>query len=201
MRPRLQCPRNRALRRGFISVEFERNSQFFHMHLRAQFLTVIPQPLLSHLVFGHDGSHLVPEVFRMVHVGQVAELVHHHIIQYLRGCKDQSVIKGQSSPGGAAAPAAPLVPYGNGSIVPACQGLIECHTFLKFSPSFLTVSFFKGFQPSCFDGSQVDYFLFCHIFFLVSGYFPVISHWPARMSIQNFSQGYYILLLKTVFPM
>ena len=83
------------------------------MIFQSKLLTMLAEPLSAFLIFRHHGGNHVPEIFGMVHVGQMAELMHHYIVKNHWRRKNQAVIEGQCSAGRAAAPAGLLVPDGD----------------------------------------------------------------------------------------
>ena len=74
------------------------NALSAQMLFQSQFMPVLSEPLFIDPVVRHDAFHHVPEVLGMVHVGQMAELMHHHIIQWASGTVDQAVVKGEGAP-------------------------------------------------------------------------------------------------------
>jgi hypothetical protein len=64
---------------------------------KVQFVSMFFEPLFAGAVVGHDALHHIPEIFGMVHVCQMAQLMHDHIVKHLVGCEDEPVIEGQST--------------------------------------------------------------------------------------------------------
>ncbi len=64
------------------------------MILNVQFPAMVFEPLSVGLVFGHDGGYHVPEVFGVVHVGQVTEFMDNYIVQNAWRSVHQAVIEG-----------------------------------------------------------------------------------------------------------
>ena len=116
------------------------------MIFQAELLPVFTEPFSAFFVFRHHGGNHVPEIFGMVHVGQVAELMDYHIIKDHRRREDQAVIKRQCSPGGAASPAGLLVPDGDGGVISARYPVKIGHPAFELLPGGIAVSFFQGFQ-------------------------------------------------------
>lgn len=59
----------------------------------------------------------------MIHVGQMAQLVHHHIIQHPGRGKHQPPVEGQRAAAGAASPAGVLPADGDAAVAAAGEGL------------------------------------------------------------------------------
>ena len=114
-----------------------------------------PPPVLP--VLRHDLRHHVPEIFGMVHVGQVAELMDHHVIQYHGRGEYEPVVEGQGAPGGTAPPAGLLVPHRDGGVMASGEPVVVRRPALELRPGGLPVSFFQGFQPPDFRGSEVSF--------------------------------------------
>ena len=70
------------------------HSDLFHAGFDGQLAAMLPKPLSVDLIVGHDRGYHIPELFGMIHVGEMAELVNYHIIQYNRRRENQTVIKG-----------------------------------------------------------------------------------------------------------
>ncbi len=82
----------------------------------------------------------------MIHVGEMAQLMDHHIVQYMGRCQHQPPMKGKSTVGGTAPPAGPLFPDGD-SIVGTSRKLLKIrHTLRNVAFRYLPVFFLqKGF--------------------------------------------------------
>ena len=108
------------------------------------------QPGSILLIVGQNALHMLPEIPGVIHVGQVAELMHDHVVQYLGRCKKKSVVKGQGSKGGAASPAGFLVSYGNGGIAASGVGKEIRSSCLKNGFGGVSIASFHGLKPFFF---------------------------------------------------
>ena len=127
------------------------SAQMLH---QSQFVPVFPEPLLIDPVVRHDAFHHVPEVLRMVHMGQMAELMHHHIVQGPGGTVDQTVVKGQRASRRAASPAGFLVSYGDGGIVAAGESVVVFYPVGKHLSGGIPVSVFQSLQSADLRSGQ-----------------------------------------------
>lgn len=88
-------------------------------------------------------------------MGQVAELMDHHIVQHLRRRKDQPVIEGEGAAGRTAAPAGLLIPDGNGGIDASGNMAVICAPLFNKASGGAAVSSFQCFQTLYFRRRQV----------------------------------------------
>ena len=133
------------------------------MVFHGQLVTVFFQPVFVYLVIGHDGGHLIPEIFGMVQVGQVTELMHHHIIQHFRGSEDETVVIGQCPPGGTAAPACLLIPNGDGGVAASGDGPVVSRSCLQSGPGGIFISFFHCLKTLGLCLCEIDDVLLLHV--------------------------------------
>lgn len=89
-------------------------------------------------------------------MGQMTEFVYDHIIQYLRWCEYQTVIKGKRAAGGTASPAAFLVAYRDGGVIAAGKLMIVSDPLGKGVPCCIAIAFFKSLEALVFCRSKVN---------------------------------------------
>lgn len=88
--------------------------------------------------------------------------MYHHIVQYLRRCEYQPVVKGERASGGTAAPAAFLVADGNGSIVATGKLMKVGNPCRKKSAGGVAIPFFQSLEALCFRLCKIYVFdAFC----------------------------------------
>lgn len=137
------------------------DSLLLQVVFQGQLVAVFLQPVFTEFVIRHDGGHHVPEIFGMVHVGQVAEFMDYHIVQYPRGSKDQAVIEGQRPPGGTAAPAGLLVTDRDGGIMASGDGMEISRPGFQFGPGGILIPFFQYLQAFCLRLCESNNVLLC----------------------------------------
>ncbi len=81
--------------------------------------SVFAEPETPRPVIGEHALYLRPEAGRVIHLDPVAELMHDHIVTYLRRSKHQKTIKVQITAAAAASPAAFLIPYRDAAVADA----------------------------------------------------------------------------------
>ncbi len=118
---------------------------------------VLAEPLLVFPVFRHDAFHHIPEILGVVHVGQVAELMDHHIVEDLWRSEDQAVIEGECPSGGTASPTAFLVAYGDGGIITSGQLMIVCNSLGKKVAGRVAVAPLQGLEAFDFCFGQAEW--------------------------------------------
>lgn len=79
----------------------------------------------------------------MIHIGEMTELMHHHIIQYMRWSHHQPPVEGEGAIGGTASPTGLLLPDGDGVIGAACKLLKIRHALRNVALCYLTVFFLQ----------------------------------------------------------
>lgn len=144
------------------SVQSHGNAQSAQMIFQSEFMPMFSEPCLLNLIVRHDRSHHVPEIPGMIHLSEMTQFMHHHIIQNHRRGENETIVEGQCAPGGTAAPTTFLISYGNGSIVSAGDRMIMCDAALNLYSGGISIPFFQCRQPSAFGVSQRCQFLLCH---------------------------------------
>ena len=81
-----------------------------------QFFLIIPKPLPSIFVIRNNLLNLTPELFRMIHMLPVAQLMDHHVVNDLLRSPHQYAVEIQIPLCAAASPAGLLIPYSDPSV-------------------------------------------------------------------------------------
>lgn len=108
-----------------------------------QFVTMFFQPPAQVAVIRTDGLNGLPEGGGMVHMGQVAEFMYDHIIEYGRRREHQPPVKGEGSFAAAASPSRFLVADGNAFISAAGHGMIIGDPFRNIGAGRIFIPFFQ----------------------------------------------------------
>ncbi len=94
----------------------EAYSRLFICHTLHYFIAVGFKPFFTLHIVGKNPCNLIPETLGVVHLSAVAQLMHHNIIDYLRGSEHEKTVEIKVSLAAAASPACALVSYGYTSV-------------------------------------------------------------------------------------
>lgn len=103
------------------------------------------EPFAVDAVIGADALHKRPECFRVIHVGQMAELMDDHIVKNGGRRQHQPPVKGEGPFCAAAPPAGLLVADGDAVIASACEGEKVGGAFGEIFFCRRDIAFFEGF--------------------------------------------------------
>ena len=124
------------------------------MIFQCELMAVIPQPGSADLIVRQDACYHIPEIFGMIHISQMAELVNNNIVQYSGGSENKPIVKGQSSTGGAASPAAFLISYGYRGVASSSKPVVEFNSLCKADTGSIPITLFKYVKTLLLSGRE-----------------------------------------------
>ena len=102
------------------------------------------QPFSVGAVVGADALHKRPERFRVIHVSQMAKLMHDHVVKNRRRRQHKPPVEGEGASRAAASPAGLLIADGDAFETPSCERKEIGGAFRKIFPGGVDITLFEG---------------------------------------------------------